>query len=318
MAIAEAPQALAFDEVEFRAKIDRGDLLDRPNQLSADYRKILTETMQIAAELELSTLPWVYSVFATCPDLSAKISVSASIQDELGHAHQMFMMLEEFGFETDEIVFTKEPRDFKIFYVLQFPVRNYIEFVVAQMMIDRSGRVSTMDIEDNCSYAPYRRALKKVNFEQAFHVNHGDRWVESYWNMSAETKAKVQEYFDWYFPHGLLWFGMSDELKKRTGQITYKIRGNSNDAMRQIWLKSVVAIAKKLGITCPAHFDEDTRTYVIDQPFPMLCNPEERTWTGVQADWADVFKQWKSGVPGYVDSLARVQREDWGTDLWQS
>jgi ring-1,2-phenylacetyl-CoA epoxidase subunit PaaA len=317
VAIAE-PRALAVNEQELRAKIDSGQLLEHPYELSADYRKTLVETMQIAAELELSTLPWVYSVFATCPDLSAKISVAASIQDELGHAHQMFMMLEEFGLETDEIVFNKEPREFKIFYVLQFPVRNYIEFVVAQMMIDRSGRVSTVDIEDNCSYAPYRRALKKVNFEEAFHVNHGDRWVESYWTMSPETKAKIQEYFDWFFPHGLLWFGMPDELKKRTGQITYRIRGNSNDAMRQIWLKSVVAIANKLGIPCPAHLDESSGSYVIDQPFPMLCDPEKRTWSGEQAEWADVFKQWKAGVPGYLDWLGRMQREDWGSDLWSS
>src|SRR3546814_16934465 len=85
---------------------------------------------------------------------------------------------------------------------MQFPVKNYIEFCMSQALLDRAGRITTKDIEENCSFAPYRRALRKINFEENFHVGHGARWVKFYWNYSDETRQAVQDAADWLFPHG--------------------------------------------------------------------------------------------------------------------
>src|SRR3546814_11638558 len=79
---------------------------------------------------------------------------------------------------------------------MQFPVKNYIEFCMSQALLDRAGRITTKDIEENCSFAPYRRALRKINFEENFHVGHGARWVKFYWNYSDETRQAVQDASD--------------------------------------------------------------------------------------------------------------------------
>ncbi|PSR34108.1 MAG: phenylacetic acid catabolic family protein [Sulfobacillus benefaciens] len=296
--------------------IDGGHILESIKEMPEDYRRALVDTMMIAAQLELSVLPWCYEVFPTCPDIGAKIAVAAAIQDELGHAHQMFMMLEDFDQSPEDLIFRTSPNKFKVFYMLQIRLRNYIEFVVAQALLDRSGRVTTLDLEEHCSYAPYRRALRKVNFEEKFHISHGEHWTEYYWNLSAETRAKVQEYVDWLFPHGLSWFGVTDARKTRTAQLKYRIRGLSNDAMRQEWLKSVLQWTTPLGIVVPAHWDDEKNEIVLDLPFPMLCDPTARRWSGTLATWEDTVDQWKSGVPSYSEVIGRLQREEWGEDLW--
>jgi ring-1,2-phenylacetyl-CoA epoxidase subunit PaaA len=302
------------------AEADRSSqsLIETRDEMSDAYSRVLEDTMRIAACLEFSTLPWAYDVFATCPDISAKIAVAASIQDELGHAHQMFMMLQEFGYDAEDIIFGTEPEQLRIFYMLQFPLRDYIEFVVAQALLDRSGRISTLDLEENCSYAPYRRALRKVNFEERYHVAHGEYWTKYYWNLSPETKAKVEEYIEWLFPHGLFWFGATDDRKKRKGQIEFHIRGRSNDELRQVWLKEVAEWASSSGVVLPVYWDEESECYQSDVAFPAICDPEIRQWKLEPASWEQTFEQWKQGAPGHRERIARLQREEWGSALWEA
>ncbi|MBS4730334.1 phenylacetate-CoA oxygenase subunit PaaI [Mycobacterium sp. SM1] len=293
-------------------------LIEDPAEVSQEYQQVLAETMLIAADLELSTLPWAYEVFASCPDLGAKIATAAAIQDEMGHAHQMYMMLRDFGYRTEDTIFNRDPGSFRIFYMLQFPLRNYIELVVGQALLDRAGRVTTLDLEENCSYAPYRRALRKVNFEERFHVAHGERWTKYYWDLSEATREKVREYIKWLFPHGMSWFGVTDDRKKRSGQLTFRIRGRSNDEMRQVWLRELLEWANSAGIDIPAHYDSASGNVVADVSFPATCDPERRVWNEGSATWEETLAQWKQGAPGYRKCIERLQSEEWGESLWQS
>ena len=54
---------------------------------------MLEKTLTIAAQGEVTVLTWAYTAYEKCPDLGAKIAISASIQDEVGHAHQQGMLL---------------------------------------------------------------------------------------------------------------------------------------------------------------------------------------------------------------------------------
>ena len=88
--------------------------------------------------------------------------------------------------------FNHDPMRYVSYPIMEFPVRSYIEFVVAQALLDRSGRFTTWDIELHCSFAPYRRALKKVNFEEHFHFRHGAHWSQYYWDLNDETAQRCR------------------------------------------------------------------------------------------------------------------------------
>ncbi|MFA5488582.1 MAG: Phenylacetic acid catabolic protein [Candidimonas sp.] len=298
------------------ARIGRGDLIESLDDLTPRYRTALEQTLTIAAQSEITVLTWAYTAYDKCPDIGAKIAVSSSIQDEVGHAHQQGALLERFGISMRAKTFEDSPYSFKTLMIMEFPVKNYIEFVVAQALLDRAGLYTTKDIELHCSFAPYRRALRKINFEEAFHVKHGTHWTKYYWNQSEATRKAVQDAVDWLFPHGVLWFGVPDALKRRKDQLTYQIRKWSNDDMRRMWLKSACNLAEEIGFKVPAHFCAETNEYVIDHPLPMLLDPEAMTWSWRQASWEEMVAQLKSGGPMRPSAYERIQREEWGDALW--
>jgi len=298
-------------------KISRNEMIEEISEFFPEYRTVLEQTLTIAAQSEVTVLTWAYTAYETCPDIGAKIAVSASIQDEIGHAYQQGMLLDRLGHSMEELTFDVPPESVKTLMIMQFPIKNYIEFCMGQALFDRAGRLTTKDIELHCSFAPYRRALRKVNFEENFHVRHGERWIKFYWNHSPETRKAVQDAADWYFPHGLTWFGLPDHMKTRKGQLEYGIRKWSNDEMREKWIQSACIFADQVGFDLPAHYDEEAGKYVIDCPFPMICDTETRTWVEEEASWEDTIKQLKAGGPLNPSGHARLQSEEWGEKRWQ-
>lgn len=300
------------------AKLARGELIEEVEELFPEYRTVLEQTLTIAAQSEVTVLTWAYTAYETCPDIGAKIAVSASIQDEIGHAYQQGMLLDRLGLSMEKLTFEIPPESIKTLMIMHFPVKNYIEFLMGQALFDRAGRLTTKDIELNSSFAPYRRALRKVNFEENFHVRHGEIWIKYYWDHSPETRQAVQDAADWFFHHGLTWFGLPDHLKTRKGQLGFGIRKWSNDTMRERWIQSACKFADVIGFKVPAHYDETQQKYVIDCPFPMLCDPETRTWIWKEASWDDTIAQLKAGGPLNPSGHARLQTEEWGDALWHS
>ena len=314
--VLERPLTAEERKVETLRKIRADELIEEMSELFPEYQEALRQTLYIAAQSEVTVLTWAYTAYDSAPDIGAKIAISATIQDEIGHAHQQGMLLEQFGTSVEDITFNVDPSKVKTLMIMQFPIKNYIEFCMSQALLDRAGRITTRDIEENCSFAPYRRALRKINFEENFHVGHGARWIKFYWKHSEETRKAVQDAADWLWPHGTTWFGLPDALKTRKGQLDYRIRGWSNDTMRQMWLKSAGEFAQAIGFTTPSHYDEATDQWVIDCPYPMMCDPATRTWTWKQASWDDTIAQLKAGGPMNPSAHARLQTEEWGDHLW--
>lgn len=310
--------AMSPEDQALIERIEAGELIEDMAEFTPRYRRVLQKTLEIAAQGEVTVLTWAYTGYETAPDLGAKIAISAAIQDEVGHAHQQGMLLERFGVSMQAKAFDEDPMRYISFPIMEFPVRSYIEFVVAQAFLDRAGRFTTYDIERHCSFAPYRRALRKVNFEEAFHFRHGAHWTEFYWKQSEETRQAVQEAADWIFPWGYQWFGRPDHLKSMGDQLAFSVRAWSNDTMRDKWLQSACRFAAKLGIRVPAHFDEERGKYVLDDdhPAPMVADNEKHDWVREPTSWDAMIAYWKGGGPMRPAAYERLQREEWGAALW--
>jgi len=291
-------------------------IYERPEELSDEHRKVLIDTLIIATQQEVAVMPWQSTAFVTAPDIGAKIAIAGSIQDELGHANQWCLALENLGVDSREVVFGTSAEKYKTVFLEHFPIRDYIEFVMTQAFFDRAGRFWTVDFERHSSYGPMRRVAKKVNFEEAFHVYHGVQWTKYYCQASEKSRARVQELAQELFPHGLQWFGAPDKHKSRKGQLEFRVRGWSNDEMRGKWLQSVSAFTSKLNIKIPTTYSESTGSWESEVPFPMLFDVEKRCWSNKEAAWEDVFAQWKRGGPQKVEIIGKIHSEEWGNALW--
>ena len=127
----------------------------------------------------------------------------------------------------------------------------------------------------------------------------------------------MQECVDFYFPLCASWFGLPDDLKTRPDQQKYRIRGGTNDEMRQIWLSRVVPYSESVGIKIPAHYDAELGKFVLDYEAPIRLNEETRTWDyNDTMSWEEQLKIWKRGSKHKVPSITDVQTESWGTELW--
>lgn len=303
-------------EIALQHRVKAGYKIEDESEMTPRYREVLVNTMHIAADLEMMTLPVYHPALLLASTLEDKIAVAAAIQDELGHAQVMYRMLEDFDYDTHKLIFERDPKEFRTFFMIEHPLRSYIECVVAMLLGDRAGYTTTRDLEEHCSFGPYARSLRKVNFEEQWHVGHGERWVKYFWNHSPATRRRVQEAVDFYFPLAVMWFGVPDHMKKRTDQLAYKIRGATNDEMRQRWLGEVVPFCESVGIQVPAHFDAAKNAYVLDYTPPIMLDQETRKWNFTTVTWEEKFKQWKEGGREKVPALRRMQSEVWGEELW--
>lgn len=304
-------------EAALRQRVKAGFQLEDPSEMTPRYRDVLVNTMHIAADLEVVTLPTYSPAIRTAPTLDDKIAIASACQDELGHAQVMYRLLEEFGYDTHHFLFERDPHEWRTFQMLEFPHDDYIESVVSMCYGDRAGYITTVDLEENCSFAPFARSLRKVNFEETFHIGHGERWVRFFWNLNETARRRVQDAVEFYFPLCAAWFGVPDEMKKRTDQLAYKIRGATNDEMRQKWLSQVVPFSEGIGIRVPAHFDEESGRFVLDYEPPIYLDEKTRKWDyDRRITWEEQFAIWKKGSRHKIPSISRLHEEVWGEDLW--
>ena len=146
-----------MNEQGLQEKLATGYKIEDPDEMTPRYRDVLVNTIHIAADLEVVTLPTYFPAIKNSPTLEDKIAVSAACQDELGHAQVMYRLLEDFGYDTHEFLFERDPEEWRTFQMLEFPHEDYIETVVSMCYGDRAGYITTVDLEQHCSYAPLAR-----------------------------------------------------------------------------------------------------------------------------------------------------------------
>ncbi|MBT8336251.1 MAG: phenylacetate-CoA oxygenase subunit PaaI [Gemmatimonadetes bacterium] len=307
-----------FTEEEIKAKVQDGYVVESVEEMTEGYRKALVVQLTVQADTELMSAPAYWMAARHAPSTNTQVSAHAIIQDELAHANIAYRLLEDLGVSKERLVYGREPHEFKHPYGFDQPLDNWAELVVANGFFDRAGITLLSDVYNNTSYGPLKRALVKVDMEETFHLRHGEVWMRRLAKAGGDARAMLQRAVDWMFPMTLEWFGLPDEMKRHSGQLDYKLKGLTNDQLRQVWMKSTVPLCESLELDCPAHWDEDEQHFVLDYPFPCEYDAEDKVWDfeGGEISWDQVFTRWKARGPmnvRYVEAVrrARMQVERW-------
>ena len=302
------------NEDEFKQKIQDGFIVESREEMTEGYRKALIVQLTVQADTELMSAPAYWMAARHAPSTNTQVSAHAIIQDELAHANIAYRLLEDIGESKEQLVYGRQPHEFKHPYGFDQPLDNWADLVVANGFFDRAGITLLSDVYQNTSYGPLKRALVKVDMEETFHLRHGEVWMRRLAKAGGEAKKIVQCSVDWMFPMTIEWFGLPDDLKRHSGHLDYKLKGLSNDELRQVWMSSTVPLCEELGLDVPAHFDRETGEYVLDYPFPCEYDAEDKRWVfeDGESTWDAVFKRWKSRGPMneiYVESIQRSRRD---------
>ena len=303
-----------FTDEELKAKVQEGYIVETVDEMTEGYRKALVVQLTVQADTELMSAPAYWMAARHAPSTNTQVSAHAIIQDELAHANIAYRLLEDLGESKERLVYGRRPNEFKHPYGFDQPLENWAELVVANGFFDRAGITLLSDVYQNTSYGPLKRALVKVDMEETFHLRHGEVWMKRLAKAGGEATEMLQRAVDWMFPMTVEWFGLPDSMKRHSGQLDYRLKGLTNDQLRQVWMSSTVPLCEQLGLKAPAHWDAEAEEYVLDFPFPCRYNDREKRWLFEEGEisWDDVFTRWKARGPmneTYVESVQRSRSQ---------
>jgi ring-1,2-phenylacetyl-CoA epoxidase subunit PaaA len=307
-------------DADLQARVQKGFIVESEEQMTPAYKKALLNILLVQADTELMSAPAYYSAAKDAPTLASRIAVSAIIQDELGHANIAYRLMEDLGESKHDLVYGRAPEEFKNPYGFDQPLENWAEMAVANGFFDRAGICLLGDIYRNTSYGPWKRALTKIDKEEYFHLRHGESWMRRLAKAGGVVREKLQRAVDWMFPTGIEWFGMPDDKKRHSAQLAFKLKGLTNDQLRQEWMKAVVPLCEEIGIRVPAHLEAETGRYVLDYELPCEFDPGEKRWLFDQPiTWERVFERWKKRGPmntRYTEMIQGRADDLFGARVW--
>jgi ring-1,2-phenylacetyl-CoA epoxidase subunit PaaA len=292
----------------FEQLLQKGDLIESTAEMTPEYRKELQHTLLVSGDTELISAPAYYLAAQRAPSINAFMTGISIIQDELAHAHIAYHILEELGEDQEQLIFSRDPKSFRYPYAFDVALESWTELVVANGFYDQAGFCLLGDIHEHCSYGPWKRGLQKVMLEENFHLRNGRTWMKRMAQAGGATKDELQQAVDWMFPLTVEWFGLPDNLKMHSTQLDYRLKGKTNDGLRQWWLSVVVPYCEQIGVRVPAHLEGDT--WVLDYPFPCTFDAESKRWNFEDpCSWDDVLNRWRARGPRNAEMVAMFQEE---------
>jgi ring-1,2-phenylacetyl-CoA epoxidase subunit PaaA len=296
-------------EDEVREHLAAGKLVEGLQHMSPEYLKGIRRILTVSADTELVSAPAYLRAAQHAPVLNNFGSAMSIVQDELAHAHIAYRLLHDCGADMEWLMYERPAGEFKYPYAFDVPLNSWVELVCANALYDQAGFVLLSDVHASSTFGPWKRALKKVDKEETFHLRHGRTWVKKLC-ATPEGRDEVQRAVDWMFILTLEWFGLPDAQKKHTIQLEYGFKGKTNDELRQDWMGHVVPFMDEVGIEVPAHLDSQTGTWIIDCPFPARFDPEKREWdlAAGAVSWDAVLDRWKARGEMNRTYVSTIQR----------
>jgi ring-1,2-phenylacetyl-CoA epoxidase subunit PaaA len=301
-------------------RINAGFMVESEDDMTPAYKRALIVQLTVQGDTELLSAPAYYLATRDAPTINSRIAVTAIVHDELGHANIAYRLMEDLGVDKQWLLYGRHPQEFKHPYGFDQPLENWAEMVVANGFFDRAGITLLSDVHEHTSYGPLKRALVKVDREEVLHLRHGESWMKRLARAGGAAKDALQRAVDWMFPMTLEWFGLPDSLKRHSDQLVFRLKGKTNDELRQVWMSATVPLCEGIGISVPAHYDAAKREYVIDYPFPCQYDPQDKRWLFDQPlTWDQVFERWKARGPmnqTYVEMIQGKADGPFGGRRW--
>jgi ring-1,2-phenylacetyl-CoA epoxidase subunit PaaA len=303
---------MASTNPTFERLLQKGDLIESTSEMTPEYLRELKHTLVVSGDTELISAPAYYLAAQRAPSINAFMTGIAIIQDELAHAHIAYHILEELGEDQERLIFSRDPKSFRYPYAFDVPLQSWTELIVANLFYDQAGFCLLGDIHEECSYGPWKRGLNKVMLEENFHLRNGRTWAKRMAQAGGATKDELQRAVDWMFPLTVEWFGLPDSIKTHSTQLDYRLKGKTNDQLRQWWLSLVVPYCEEIGVRVPAHRQDgqDGEQWVLDFPFPCTFDAEAKRWDFADpCDWDAVMRRWRARGPRNDEMVATLQEQ---------
>jgi ring-1,2-phenylacetyl-CoA epoxidase subunit PaaA len=259
---------VAAREQEFLEYVQAGGLVETEDWMPDEYRRRLIKFIEMHGNSELmGVLPerdWILRA----PTLQRKLALTAKIQDEVGHCQLIYRVVEDLGKPRSQCLDDLIAGTSKFHNVFHYPTKSWGDVGVIAWLVDAAAIISQKALL-KCSYAPYARVMKKVCWEESFHILHGRDTVLALVTGTAEQFELVQEALvRWWEP--LMHFHGTRIPAEEDPMVVWRIKSQANEDARQQFLDGYVPQILELG---------------LEIPDPNLRKRDEGVWEYSEPDW---------------------------------
>jgi ring-1,2-phenylacetyl-CoA epoxidase subunit PaaA len=259
------PERLAAFEVRLAA----GDRVETGEWMPARYRAECLRLIQMHANSELmGALPereWI----PRAPTLGRKMALVAKVQDEIGHAQLLYRVAEDLGKPRAQMIEELLAGTAKFHNVFHYPAETWADVVVIQVFVDGAA-MQTQGSLRACSYAPYARVLRRICYEEDFHIRLGIDGFKALAEGTAAQRAMLQDGLDRWWPPLMHFFGPHDQASPHLEtMMRWRIKVKTNDELRQQFLRQFVPLIQEYGLRVPdpgLAWDEHRGQYAYSEP----------------------------------------------------
>jgi ring-1,2-phenylacetyl-CoA epoxidase subunit PaaA len=235
------------------------------------------------------------------PTLQRKLALTAKVQDEVGHAQLIYRVAEDLGKPRDQMLADLISGKAKFHNVFHYPTKTWGDVGVIAWLVDAAAIISQKALL-KCSYAPYARIMKKICWEESFHILHGRDVILALVTGTDMQRELVQEALDrWWGP--LMQFHGNPIPREEDPMYIWRIKSQGNEEARQQFLEGYVPQIRELGLTVPD---------------PNLRRGDDGVWTYSEPDWDELRSVVTGHGPRSQERLAFrarfLEQEKWVRD----
>ncbi|MFQ5948582.1 MAG: 1,2-phenylacetyl-CoA epoxidase subunit PaaA [Acidimicrobiia bacterium] len=252
---------------EFEAFLVDGGMVEPTDDMPQPYREEVFRFVEMHANSELmgglTERDWI----PRAPGMKRKLATLAKTQDEIGHAHLLYMVLADMGIKTREEMLndllTGRTRFHNVFH---YRAETWADQIAIAYLVDAAALTTQQAVFRNCSYGPYKRILRRIIYEEAFHMRHGEEMLLLMAKGSPTQHRMFQEALErWWWPT-MHFFGPpsdpDDEL------LRWRIKSQTNEALRHKYVQKFVPLLLDFGFEIPdpdLHYDDELDKWVIGE-----------------------------------------------------
>ena len=288
-------------EIEFQARIDRGEKIEPREWMPERYRKTHIRQISQHAHSEIVGMLPEGNWITRAPSLKRKVALLAKVQDEAGHGLYLYSAAETLGITRDELFQQLHSGKAKYSSIFNYPTLSWADIGAIGWLVDGAAIINQVMLT-RTSFGPYARAMVRICKEESFHQRQGYEIMMTLCNGTEVQKQMAQDSLNrWWWP-SLMMFGPADEVSTHTEQsMKWKIKLKTNDELRQQMVDNTVPQAEHIGLTIP---DPD-----------LKWNEERNHYDFGAIDWDEFWNVVKGNGPCNKERLA-ARNKAWDEGAW--
>ncbi|MEE2931698.1 MAG: 1,2-phenylacetyl-CoA epoxidase subunit PaaA [Bacteroidota bacterium] len=240
-----------MSEKLFQQKIDQEKKIEPKDWMPEEYRQHLVRQISQHAHSEIIGMQPEGNWITRAPSLRAKMILLAKVQDEAGHGLYLYSACETLGVSRDDLINQLQTGKAKYSSIFNYPTTSWADIGAIGWLVDGAAIVNQVSLQ-RTSYGPYSRGMVRICKEESFHQRQGYEIMSKLASGTKEQKEMAQDALNrWWWP-SIMMFGPHDADSPRTGNaMKWKIKRETNDALRQSFIDKTVEQADVIGLTIP-------------------------------------------------------------------